>query len=66
MFPPFWKGQGLYGLLLPCHCLQYKKLCAKMRKEGIDWLIKLFCELTAAFIRCREHINQRNLQHIAA
>ena len=43
-----------------------KKLCAKMRKEGIDWLIKLFCELTAAFFRCREHINQRNLQHIAA
>lgn len=26
-----------------------KKLCAMMRKEGIDWLIKLFCELTAAF-----------------
>ena len=43
-----------------------KKLCAMMRKEGIDWLIKLFCELTAAFFRCREHINQRNLQHIAA
>ena len=43
-----------------------KKLCAKMRKEGIDWLIKLFCELTAAFFRCREHINQRNLQNIAA
>ena len=43
-----------------------KKLCAKMRKEGIDWLIKLLCELTAAFFRCREHINQRNLQNIAA
>ena len=43
-----------------------KKLCAMMRKEGIDWLIKLFCELTAAFFRCREHINQRNLQNIAA
>ena len=24
-FPPFWEGQGPYGLLLPCHCLQYKK-----------------------------------------
>ena len=24
-FPPFWKGQGLHGLFLLCHCLQYKK-----------------------------------------
>ena len=24
-FPPFWEGQGPYGLLLSCHCLQYKK-----------------------------------------
>ena len=37
-----------------------------MTKAGIDWLIKLFYELTAAFFRCREHINQKNLQNIAA
>ena len=27
-----------------------KKMCAKMRKEGIDWLIKLFYDLAAAFL----------------
>lgn len=43
-----------------------KKMCAKMRKEGIDWLIKLFYDLAAAFFRCLEHINQRNLQKSAA
>ena len=39
-----------------------KKMCAKMTKEGVDWLIRLFYELTAAVFRCREHINQRNPQ----
>ena len=43
-----------------------KKLCAKMRKEGIDWLIKLFYELTAALFRLLRYINQKNLQSIAA
>ena len=43
-----------------------KKMCAKMRKEGIDWLIKLFYDLEAALFRYLEHINQRNLQNIAA
>ena len=43
-----------------------KKMCAKMTKEGVDWLIRLFYELTAAVFRCREHINQRNPQKIAA
>lgn len=37
-----------------------------MRKEGIDWLIKLFYDLEAALFRYLEHINQRNLQNIAA
>lgn len=43
-----------------------KKMCAKMRKEGIDWLIKLFYDLAAALFRCLEHFNQRNLQKSAA
>ncbi|WP_373825933.1 IS1182 family transposase [Bacteroides heparinolyticus] len=43
-----------------------KKMCAKMTKEGMDWLIRLFYELTAALFKCRKHINQRNLQNIAA
>ena len=43
-----------------------KKICAKMAKEGMDWLIRLFYELTVAIFRCCEHINQRNPQNIAA
>ncbi|WP_394287336.1 transposase, partial [Bacteroides pyogenes] len=43
-----------------------KKMCAKMTKEGMDWLIRLFYELTAALFKCWKHINQRNLQNIAA
>ncbi len=31
-----------------------KKMCAIMTKAGMDWLIKLFYELTAAFFKCRE------------
>ena len=42
-----------------------KKMGTKMEKEGIG-LIKLFYELTATLFRCWEHINQRNLQNIAA
>ena len=37
-----------------------------MAKEGMDWLTGLFYELTVAIFRCCEHINQRNLQKIAA
>ena len=43
-----------------------KKICAKMTKEGLDWLTGLFYELTVAIFRCCEHINQRNPQNIAA
>ena len=35
-----------------------KKMCAKMAKEGIDWLIKRFYELTVAIFRCCEHISK--------
>ena len=43
-----------------------KKMCAKMTKEAMDWLIRPFCELTVALFRCCEHIKQRNPQNIAA
>jgi len=29
-----------------------------MAKEGIDWLIKRFYELTVAIFRCCEHISK--------
>ena len=46
--------------------LGIKKICAKMAKEGMDWLTGLFYELTVAIFRCCEHINRRNPQNIAA
>ena len=32
----FWKGQGLHGLCLPSHCLQYKKDVCKTDKKGYE------------------------------
>ena len=43
-----------------------KKMCVKLTKEGMNWLIRVFYMLTTAVFRCWEHINQRNLQKIAA
>ena len=43
-----------------------KKMCAKMRKEGMNWMMRLFYELTTAVFRCWEQINQRSIQNIAA
>ncbi|MDR3944610.1 MAG: transposase, partial [Phocaeicola sp.] len=43
-----------------------KKMCAKMTKEGMNWLMRLFYELTTAVTRCWEHINQKNLRKITA
>ena len=43
-----------------------KKMCAKITKEGMDWLIRPFYELTVVLFRCCERINQRNPQNIAA
>ena len=38
----------------------------KLTKEGTNWLIGWFYELTVALFRCWRHINQRNLRIIAA
>ena len=43
-----------------------KKMCAKITKEGMDWLIRPFYELTVVLFRCCKRINQRNPQNIAA
>ena len=43
-----------------------KKMCAKMKEEGINWLIKLFYGPTDALLGCWKHINRRNLQYITA
>ena len=43
-----------------------KKMCAKMIKEGMNWLMKLFYKLTTAIFRCWEQTNQRSIQNIAA
>ena len=65
-FRHFGKDKVLMDFSFLAIAFNIKKMCAIMTKAGMDWLIKLFCELTAAFFRCREHINQRNLQNIAA
>ena len=65
-FRHFGKDKALMDFSFLAIAFNIKKMCAIMTKAGMDWLIKLFCELTAAFFRCRERINQRNLQHIAA
>lgn len=43
-----------------------KKLCAKMGKEGLKWIITLFYGLAAALFRHMEHMNKRNHRNIAA
>ena len=35
-FPTFWKGQGLHGLCLPSHCLQYKENVCKNDKRRYE------------------------------
>ena len=43
-----------------------KKMCTKMRKEGMDRLIKLFYDLATAILGWLERIYERNFQNIAA
>ena len=65
-FRHFGKDKVFMDFAFLAIAFNIKKMCAIMTKTGMDWLIKLFYGLTAAFFRCRERINQRNLQNIAA
>ena len=65
-FPPFGKDKVFMDFSFLAIAFNIKKMCAKMIKEGMNWLMKLFYKLTTAVFRCWEHINQRNLQKIAA
>ena len=65
-FPPFGKDKVFMDFFFLAIAFNIKKICAKMAKEGMDWLTGLFYELTVAIFRCCEHINRRNPQNIAA
>ena len=65
-FRHFGKDKVFMDFAFLAIAFNIKKMCAKMTKKGMNWLIRLFYELTTAVFRCWEHINQRNLQKIAA
>ena len=65
-FRHFGKDKVFMDFCFFAMAFNIKKMCAKMKEEGINWLIKLFHELTAALFRCWEHINRSNSQNIAA
>ena len=60
------KIQVLLELIDDVIALNIKKMCAKLTKEGMNWLIRLFYELINAVFRYWEHINQRDPQIFAA
>ena len=65
-FRHFGKDKVFMDFAFLAIAFNIKKMCAKLTKEGMNWLIRLFYKLTTAVFRCWEHINQRNLQKIAA
>lgn len=65
-FRHFGKDKVFMDFSFPAIAFNIKKMCAKMTKEGMDWLIRLFYELTAALFMRWKHIIQRNIQNIAA
>ena len=65
-FPPFGKDKVFMDFSFLAIAFNIKKMCAKLIKEGMNWLIGWFYELTVALFRCWRHINQRNLRIIAA
>ena len=65
-FRHFGKDKAFMDFSFFAIAFNIKKICAKMAKEGMDWLTGLFYELTVAIFRCCEHINRRNPQNIAA
>ena len=65
-FRHFGKDKVLMDFAFLAIAFNIKKMCAKLTKEGMNWLIRLFYELITAVFRHWKHINQRNLQKIAA
>ena len=65
-FRHFGKDKVFQDFAFLAIAFNIKKMCAKLTKKGMNWLIRLFYELTTAVFRCWEHINQRNLEKIAA
>ncbi len=65
-FRHFGKDKAFMDFSFFAIAFNIKKMCAKMEKGGIGWLTELLYGLAIAIFRCWGHINQRNLQNIAA
>ncbi|OKZ42583.1 MAG: hypothetical protein BHV80_19355 [Phocaeicola vulgatus] len=65
-FRHFGKDKVFMDFAFLAIAFNIKKMCVKLTKEGTNWLIGWFYELTVALFRCWRHINQRNLRIIAA
>ena len=65
-FRHFGKDKVFMDFAFLAIAFNIKKMCAKLTKESMNWLIGWFYELTVALFRCWRHINQRNLRIIAA
>ena len=65
-FRHFGKDKVFMDFAFLAIAFNIKKMCAKLTKEGTNWLIGWFYELTVALFKCWRHINQRNLRIIAA
>ena len=65
-FRHFGKDKVFMDFAFLAIAFNIKKMCAKLTKEGMNWLIRLFYELINAVFRYWEHINLRNPQIIAA
>lgn len=42
--------------------LNIKKMCGKVRKEGMKWVIRVFYEVRSGVFRWWEEINERNVE----
>ena len=51
-FRHFGKDKVFMDFAFLAIAFNIKKMCAKLTKEGMNWLIRLFYELTTAVFRC--------------
>ena len=65
-FRHFGKDKAFMDFAFFAIAFNIKKMCAKMTKEGMEWVIKLFYGLAAALFGYWENIHRGKLQNIAA
>lgn len=65
-FRHFGKDKVLMDFSFLAIAFNIKKMCTKMNKEGINWLIKHLYDLIIALLSYWEQNNRDYLQNIAA